>query len=215
VTASSLILIHRNRDYYRCTNCDLIFVPSCFHLKPHEEKKRYDCHQNDINDAGYRNFLNLIFEPLTKHLKPGMKGLDFGSGPGPVLNHMLTKAGYPTATYDPLFASHPEALKQQYDFVTCTEVVEHFSHPQIAWRELTSLVKNNGFLAIMTLLHDSVSDFSTWWYKNDPTHVAFYSSRTMTWIANNFGLKKIYQDHEQVILFQREPERELPVRSFL
>jgi len=57
------------------------------------------------------------------------------------------------AVYDPFFAPDPSALKRAHDFVTCTEVVEHFQQPADDWRRLLSLVKSGGWLGVMTLLY--------------------------------------------------------------
>ncbi len=191
------------RDFYQCFNCDLIFIPPCFQLHQDEEKKQYDFHQNNPDDIGYRNFLNQLAKPLLAYLTPGMKGLDFGSGPGPTLYKMLETSGYQVKIYDPLYANYPENINQQYDFITCTEVVEHFCDPKASWQTLVNLAKKPGYLGIMTLLHDNVRDFSTWRYKNDLTHVVFYSSITMQWIADKFELQLLHSDRSRVILFQK------------
>ncbi|MDA1381669.1 methyltransferase domain-containing protein [Plesiomonas shigelloides subsp. oncorhynchi] len=56
--------------------------------------------------------------------------MDFGCGPGPLLAQMLEEAGFRMHKYDPYF--HPEraTLAREYDFVTCTEVAEHFMPPR-------------------------------------------------------------------------------------
>ncbi len=201
-TTRNKIFSNASRDFYRCLNCDLIFVPPCFQLNQNEEKKQYDFHQNNPDDIGYRNFLNQLAKPLLGYLTLGMKGLDFGSGPGPTLHKMLEDSGYQMKIYDPLYANYPENINQQYDFITCTEVVEHFCDPKGSWQTLVNLAKKQGYLGIMTLLHDNVRNFSTWWYKNDLTHVVFYSSITMQWIADKFELRFLLSDQTRVILFQ-------------
>jgi 2-polyprenyl-3-methyl-5-hydroxy-6-metoxy-1,4-benzoquinol methylase len=191
----------KKRDYFRCPTCYLIFVPKKFHLPPPLEKSLYDYHQNDPLDAGYRNFLGKIAEPLTKLLKPGMRGLDFGSGPGPTLYLMLKELGFPTDIYDPFYADNPKMLEKQYDFVTCTEVAEHFCDPKGSFDKLTGLVKPKGYLALMTLFWKDGMSFADWWYKNDTTHVAFYSRRTIRWLEKKYGLRALHLD-ERAVIFQ-------------
>ncbi|GAB4187393.1 MAG: class I SAM-dependent methyltransferase [Simkaniaceae bacterium] len=194
----------KKREYKHCKHCDLIFVPLKYHLSPSQEKKEYDQHENDSSDCKYRNFLNQALIPLEKYLIPGMQGLDFGSGPGPTLHLMLEEKGYLMKHYDPFFAPHDSLLHTQYDFVTSTEVVEHFNHPQKSWSLLASLVKKGGYLAVVTLFWDSVikANFSTWWYKNIPSHVVFYFYKTLGWIGKSFSLHLIYAKN-RVAVFQK------------
>ena len=39
----------------------------------------------------------------------------------------------------------------------------------------------------MTKLTDQVTDFANWHYKNDPTHVSFFSSKTFAYLAGRDG----------------------------
>lgn len=83
---------------------------------------------------GYRRFLARLANPLVERIGAApLSGLDFGSGLGPTLSVMLTELGYNMAIYDPYFAPNREALEQQYDFVTCTEAIEHFYLPAKEW----------------------------------------------------------------------------------
>jgi len=198
-------LMYQNskRAFYHCLVCDLIFVPQEDHLKPEDEKKIYNFHHNDPHDPKYRAFLNHVAHPLLSYLKPGMEGLDFGSGPGPTLNLMLEEAGFPMKIFDPYYDPDQKNLAQPYDFVTCTEVVEHFNTPSPSWKHLVSLVKPGGILALMTLFHDNTKDFKSWWYKNDLTHVAFYSQKTLRWLAAKFQMRLLYNDQIRAVLFKR------------
>lgn len=203
-SASSFFFRDKKREYRHCCHCDLIFVPSKDHISSSQEKKEYDHHENDPSDSKYRNFLNKVLSPLEKYLTPGMKGLDFGSGPGPTLHLMLEKKGYQMVHYDPFFSPYNHLLQTQYNFITSTEVVEHFNNPQKSWSLLTGLVKQGGYLAIMTLFWDSLikDNFSEWWYKNSQSHVVFYSHKTLKWIERNFSLNLLYAE-DRVAIFQK------------
>lgn len=194
----------KKREYRQCENCGLIFVPQKYHLSASQEKNEYDYHENDPLDPQYRKFLSQIIFPLEKYLTQGMTGLDFGSGPGPTLHILLQEKGFSMKFYDPFYAHYPSLLKTQYDFVTCTEVVEHFNDPEGSWNLLTGLVKKGGYLAVMTLFlnPDSKEKFSGWWYKNNETHIAFYSHRTLQWIEKAFSLHLIYSD-DRIALFKK------------
>jgi SAM-dependent methyltransferase len=173
------------RQYRQCGRCRLVFVPVSQHLTPEQEKAEYDLHRNSPQDAGYRKFLSRVFLPLSTKLPGPAKGLDFGCGPGPTLSVMFTEAGYAMDVYDKFYADHRRVFDEQYDFVTCTEVVEHFSTPGDTFELLFSLLKPGGWLGIMTKLVTDQSAFAQWHYKNDLTHIAFFSRDTFRWLANN------------------------------
>lgn len=194
----------KQRRYFKCSECELIFADPRAKLAEKSEKEIYDLHQNDPTDEGYRRFLSLLTEPLLKRIPAGVKGLDFGCGPGPTLHLMLEEAGIRMALYDIFYYPDEAPLQRQYDVVTCTEVVEHFNAPATAWPTLVNLLGNNGWLAVMTSLftRETPEAFLAWQYKNDPTHVSFYTPKTMRWLSQRFGLECEILS-QRVIFFQR------------
>ena len=177
----------QRRCYRQCRDCQLVFVPSAFHLSSDQEKAEYDLHENDAQDAGYRRFLNRIAQPLLERLEPHSQGLDFGSGPGPCLSVMLEEQGHSVALYDLYYANYPALLESQYDFITATEVVEHLAHPRVELHRLWRLLKPRGQLAIMTKLVASAEKFASWHYKSDPTHISFFSAATFEYLGEQWG----------------------------
>ena len=175
------------RRYLRCDTCLLTFLQPEDRLTPPEERARYETHENDPADDGYRSFLDRLAEPLIARLTPGMRGLDYGSGPGPTLSLMLTERGFETVNFDPFFAPDRAPLSRSWDFVTCTETAEHFFQPGQEFQTLKGLLRSPGWLAVMTRLLDDDDGFGTWWYARDPTHVSFYREETLEWIAERYG----------------------------
>lgn len=177
------------REFYQCLNCQLIFVSPHFHLSYEEESKRYGYHQNDPKDSGYRNFLKILLTPLKLYF-PHQKccGLDYGSGNGGAVSVILGEEGHAVVNYDPLFYPSKENWPKKFDFVTCTEVIEHFSNPKKEWEKLIE-VSSGALLGIMSHLTTSQLNFSSWYYKNDPTHIAFYNRATLQYIADVYSLK--------------------------
>ncbi|MGF1785407.1 class I SAM-dependent methyltransferase [Photobacterium swingsii] len=191
----------RLRPYYHCSQCTLIFAAPSFQLSAEQEKKVYQQHQNNPLDQGYRHFLNRLAAPLMAKLPaPPLYGLDFGSGPGPTLSVMLSEMGYNMTIYDPYFAYEPSVLRQEYDFVTCTEAIEHFNTPAKEWGQLVNLVKAGGWLGIMTKLAPNTDDFAHWYYKNDPTHVSFFSRETFRYLARRDGLEVEFVGNDVILL---------------
>ena len=195
---------HRDqrRAYLQCSACRLVFVPTSFHLSADQEKAEYDLHQNDPQDLGYRSFLNRLAQPLLERLNPKSQGLDFGSGPGPCLSLILEEQGHTVALYDLYYASHPELLESQYDFITATEVVEHLVQPLLELERLWSLLKPGGQLGIMTKLVASPEKFVNWHYKSDPTHISFFSVATFAYLGQQWGSAPQFIGAD-VIIFQR------------
>lgn len=193
----------RLRQYNHCNQCKLVFVPPQFHLSADDEKKRYDFHQNSPDRADYKRFLNILLERLTIKLRPASKGLDYGSGPVPVLSMLMADKSFTVDNFDLYYANNPDVLAHQYDFVTCVETVEHFRYPQSNWVTMINMLKKGGWLGIMTeLLMDSV-DFASWYYKSDTTHINFYSEATFIWLANKYKMNvSVYGS--SVILLQRK-----------
>ena len=175
------------RDYYQCNLCQLVFVASWQHLSREQEKAHYDLHQNSPNDYRYRQFLSRLADPLMVGLEAGAKGLDFGSGPGPTLSVMLEEAGFSVNIYDIFYANNALVLQLEYSFITATEVVEHLSQPGEVLENLWSKIKPGGYLGLMTKLVTDKDAFSRWHYKNDPTHIRFYSIKTFQWLAISFN----------------------------
>jgi hypothetical protein len=171
-------------------------------LGEQEESARYGHHQNHANE-GYKNFLNRLLIPLKTFLPSSFNALDFGCGPGPVLAEMLKEVGASASLYDPQFFPEESVLNNSYEVVTCTEVVEHFKRPKKSWDILVGRVKTNGLLAVMTQLIEDHTDYQKWWYKNDPTHVVFYSRETMHFLAEKYGLEILYNDDQSVVIFRK------------
>ena len=142
------------RDYYRCPTCQLRFLDPDAHPGPEAERAVYDLHQNDPADPGYRRFLAQLAEPLLKKLPADSRGLDFGCGPGPALAAMMVEAGHLVALYDPIYVPDISVLEGHYDFVTCTEVAEHFHDPAREFERLDALLRPGGWLGIMTRFPD-------------------------------------------------------------
>lgn len=177
----------RRRAYFRCGRCWLIFVPSAYFISSSAEKERYDLHRNDPADPGYREHLARLFRPLHEALVPGCSGLDFGSGPVPLLSRMFEEAGHRMALYDPFYAPAPAALEAVYDFICAAEVVEHLRDPGPELERLWTCLRPGGLLGVLTAFAVRPDAFARWHYKNDPTHIRFFDAGTMHWLAEHWG----------------------------
>ncbi len=191
-----------NSCFYKCNYCELLCLEPSFRLSEVEEKARYELHENSPEDKHYRDFLGQLVYPLAKILPCGATGLDYGCGPGPTISKMLLERGFSVTNYDPFYFPQEETLKKTYDFITCTEVAEHFYYPAKEFKKLNSLLNHNGYLAIMTSPYGTLKEFENWHYRRDPTHVAFYNEKTFAYLSKTYNWTHI-QVSETVTIFQK------------
>jgi len=199
----------RLRSYLQCTLCSLVQVPEHQRLSSSEEKIEYDKHENNPEDLGYRVFLSRMLDPMLEALagrdKACISGLDFGSGPEPVLQCMFSEEGVKQDIYDVYYAPNLVCFDEgiEYDFITATEVVEHLYEPSFELQRLWSHLAPEGVLGIMTKRVISLEAFESWHYKNDPTHVCFFSIETFEFLAEkwNAELTTVSTD---VVLFRKK-----------
>lgn len=115
---------------------------------------------------------------------------------------MFREVGHTVALYDHFYAKNPAALQQTYDFITATEVVEHLHDPATILSQLWTLLKPGGYLGLMTKLVQDQEAFTTWHYKNDLTHVCFFSRATFEWLAHQWQAELEFFDND-VMLFHK------------
>ncbi len=190
-------------EFFRCLNCDAILRIEEKLADSVKEKIRYEKHQNSKENQGYLNFLSPVFNYIVQNISPTSIGLDYGCGPNPVLANLLKDKGYSLNLYDPFFYTDAHVLGMEYDFIICTEVVEHFHNPYQEFERLSKLLNREGILLIMTELHLPALDFKNWYYKNDFTHVVFYSEKTFAFIAKHFGFE-VLELKERLIILKKQ-----------
>jgi hypothetical protein len=188
-TASELYHTSKTARYYACPQCGGIFMDPANHPAPDTERLRYLQHNNDINEPGYRNFVMPLVTAIEENYDKNARGLDFGSGPAPSASAILKEKGYGITLYDPYFAPDKSPLENKYDYIICCEVIEHFREPAKEFALLKSLLNPGPGSALfcMTCLQTKETDFKNWHYRNDITHLFFYSVETLEWIRGNFG----------------------------
>lgn len=189
-------------EYFRCKACLGLFTDPKSRLCPQEEKERYSLHNNDVEDPEYRKFLSKLYDPLIKKLKKESRGLDYGCGPGPALASMLREEGFSVDIYDPYFFPDESYRDKEYDFITCTEAAEHFYEPQKEFNKLDQVLSDKGILGVMTNFYEDTINFEDWYYRKDPTHVVFYTVKTLQCIAEERSWKVDIQS-KNVVFFKK------------
>ncbi len=198
-----LFLEDKTRIYLRCIFCKLVFVPRHYWLSPEDERATYDLHENDPLNQGYRQFLSRLSAPLLERLGLKQKGLDFGCGPGPALSVMMEQQGRQMDLYDPFYYNDPSVFDKKYDFICATEVVEHLHNPNKEFAALFKMLRQNGWLGIMTKLVIDENAFKKWHYIRDMTHICFYGRSTFEYLAQRFNAEIDFVAND-VILFNKK-----------
>ncbi len=145
---------------------------------------------------------------INKYCPPLKTALDFGCGYEPVLKTLLEREGIETEVYDlNFFPNFPK--NKTYDLVISTETFEHFKNPMQDIQQAANCVAPAGFLAVMTRFYPLENgkpcgrSFSEWYYKRDPTHIAFYSTNPFQWIAEKLGFQIILNNQFDFVLLQK------------
>ncbi len=191
-----------SKKYWECLFCFAVFLDSSHFLSRSDEYAHYCTHQNEIYDPEYRKFLSKLSMPLKRKLTYHKVGLDYGCGPGPALAAMLEEDGYQMQKYDPFFFPNKKIFSKKFDFITCSETVEHFYNPNFEFIMFDRILKPKGIIAIMTNFLNKDLRFENWYYRQDPTHVVFYSTTTFNIIARQRGWE-VQFPARNVVLFNK------------
>jgi hypothetical protein len=190
-------------QYYQCEICHYVFRDHNSLLVPDEEYKRYSTHENSIENKGYVDFLMPVIDRLLPFLSKEDVGLDFGCGPGPILDILFHKKGIQVFNYDPFFKKETDLLKRHYNFIACTEAFEHFYHPQKELDLMSEILKPKGYLLIMTEFLPQSNDFSKWYYRKDPTHVGFLNEQSLIWLAKRWDFEIITSNQARISILRK------------
>ncbi len=193
--------IHKSYHFHSCTQCGTVFRDPATFISSEAEKARYLTHNNDVEDKRYQEFVSPITSSVMRLNSRESLGLDYGAGTGPVIAKILEEEGYRINLYDPFFHPDKTALAHTYDFIVCCEVIEHFHNPIDEFRILKQLLNPSGKLYCMTDLLVEKKDFENWYYKDDPTHVIFYSEENLHWIRRDIQFDNVVIDG-RLIIFQ-------------
>jgi SAM-dependent methyltransferase len=186
-------------QFYNCNTCGTTFRHSSYYLSSEKEKERYLQHNNDVEDTSYQAFVTPIINEVCRSFNSNNNGLDFGAGTGPVISKLLMDKGYQMSLWDPFFHSDESVLNNRYDFIVCCETIEHFHNPLEEFELMITLLKPGGKLCCMSELLPKDISFNDWYYKNDPTHVIFYSEENLKWIKENVGFSEVRIDGRLIV----------------
>lgn len=199
-------LVHKKLKlrFYFCNHCEFIAKDKNAIITLEEELQIYNNHNNSIEDPKYvAYFKDFIDQAVLKFHHGNRFGLDFGSGPSPVLAMVLKRDyGFSMDIYDKFYAPEKVYNGKSYDLITSTEVVEHLKNPMKYFQLFKNLVSARGIISVMTLFHPRDHEqFLDWFYIRDKSHISFYTPITMKYIGEKLGLQVIYTNDKRYTTF--------------
>lgn len=203
LSATREIKDREKRVFYYCDYCKYISLSPDFYLTVEQEKERYLKHNNSFLNSDYVSYIKSIVDnELSIFLASGKNILDFGCGKDPVAAKILTDMRCNVEIYDKIFYPDNSFLSKKYDVIILIEVLEHIAEPMKTLFELSKILKEDGIIFIKTLFHPSDDKlFYNWWYKEDKTHISFFTVETIKIVAEKLNLSLIkHNDKNSVIL---------------
>ncbi|MCB0364426.1 MAG: methyltransferase domain-containing protein [Bdellovibrionaceae bacterium] len=182
------------RHYWWCPDCDLVFLDPQQRPDPGSERERYLSHNNDPGDPRYEKYLSLVVQPIidekAENSEPVLV-LDYGCGPTTGIETLWSGHDLSVESYDPFFYPNlPLEPKHRFDYVISCESAEHFYEPHQDWYKISQLLKPDGKVILRTGWRPpTMEEFKKWGYHHDPTHVCFYSAKTVEWLRQNFKIE--------------------------
>lgn len=193
-----------NIKTYKCSNCAFIFKDPTLFASLNEQKKRYDLHQNDSDNAGYRDYFQGFLDYVLPLVNDTGSALDFGCGRSVLLSDMMSENGIVSDYYDPIYHENSNHAEKKYDLITSVEVFEHLHDPVQVFSELLSLLNDNGYLAIRTEFAPMrMADYFSWYYRQDPTHVGFFSIDTFKYMSRELECFYVEDNGKNIVILKR------------
>ena len=191
--------------YYQCKECEYIFKHPSVYKAIEAQKERYDLHENEEENEGYRayfqRFLDFIF-PLVGTPKTA---LDFGCGKSTLLSQMLKEYGVECEYFDPIY--HPNKLdnSKKYQLIVSVEVFEHLHQPKEVFEDLLNRLESGGYLAIQTEFHpNDIDAFKQWYYQKDPTHIVFFREKTFDVLSHLYPCRIVDDNGKNMIVIKKK-----------
>ncbi|MDZ4081638.1 MAG: class I SAM-dependent methyltransferase [Bdellovibrionales bacterium] len=196
------------RTYWKCSECNFIEVDAVDRLAEEAAAEFYRNHENSVEDPRYREYAKAVADEATRRLSDANssgvfgKALDYGCGAGPVVASLLNERGIAADQYDPVF--FPDGIiEDSYALIVACEVVEHFREPKFEFSKVRDLLSPGGWLVVQTERLDFIENFEDWYYRRDPTHVAFYSERAFRRLGFEVGFDPVEVVDRKLVSMRR------------
>ena len=190
--------------YYQCNNCEYIFKHPSIYQDISSQKERYDLHENEEENEGYRAYFQRFLDFVMPLVQNPQSALDFGCGESSLLASMLEEKGMVCDYYDPIY--HPNEFDdtKKYDLIVSTEVFEHLHQPKEVFESLLDRLNVGGYLAIQTEFHPKeMSSFMNWYYTQDPTHIVFFTVKTFEILSSLYKCRFVDDNGKNMLVIKK------------
>ncbi len=202
---NSKILDKYDVGYYKCANCGFIQTD-----KPYWLDEAYGNAITNL-DLGLisrnLNYAELISNLIINNFDVKAKFLDYAGGYG-MFTRLMRDKGFDYYHQDKfcanLYAQNFELdnlpKNSKFELVTALEVFEHFTDPM---KEIKKIFQYSDVVVFSTELYPDLefNNSNQWWYFTPETgqHIAFYSKKSLEFIANAMNLFFYTQDNLHVL----------------
>ena len=198
------------RTFYKCPVCYLIFTEEMADEKGSEE--HYKKQWTEGNPDFWKQQVDVFMGVAERFITPA-KILDFGSGSGAITEELRSR-GYDVTPLEPM--EHGYLRDQNYPYlfnlIVGLEVIEHIPNLWDELRELNDVLQPGGVMIFSTAMTDkfiehpqAVEVFKGWWYKDDQTHVSFFSTDSVAMMAHKMGYES-YVVGDQLFVLKKPAE---------
>ena len=177
------------RSFYKCPSCTLIFTNETADNVAAE--KHYKDQWNNADKNFWKQQTDGLLSVIHRYKMPVGRVLDFGSGTGEITKEFQAR-GIEATPLEPMIHGYlkDQNYPDKFDVVVGVEVIEHLPDMREELKEIEKNLSADGIMLFTTILTDSfidsineVEQFKGWWYKDDPTHVSFFSSKSILRLA--------------------------------
>lgn len=195
--------------YRRCATCGFLFTTFCDGWTAAEFAERIYNADYALVDPDYLakrplqcvQAIRQILEPA----KATIRLCDYGGGDG-LLAQGLRDAGFACDSWDPFgTAGTTQLAAQQYDFVSCIEVIEHTADPVGTVTQIAALLRADGIVLFSTLLQPAnlPQGGLAWWYAAPRNgHISIHTEKSQVLLWQKVGMRVATLNETTYIAFR-------------
>lgn len=180
-----------SREYHRCSNCFLVFVPEEFYSSQITKLSTNTSHYKSsakFRKVGAKQYFTLLTNQVLKRAPEGAIGLDYNCGEFSKVKDLFSKNGKLIKIYDQEYHNNEILLEDRYDFITVIHQIETYQNPREKFDLFYKLLSHQkSVLAIWATPLRDLSSFNSWPFMKQSHHINFFHEDTFHWIAKKYN----------------------------
>lgn len=189
----SAIFFGDSRTFYKCPVCGLIFTDEF--AGGEEAEKHYKGQWTNADADFWRGQVDGLLGVIGRYRNRVGKVLDFGSGSGDITKEFQAR-GIDATPLEPMIHGYlkDQSYRHKFDVVVGVEVIEHLPNLLEELKVIDRFLSDDGIMIFTTILTNTFIEsanaadvFKAWWYKDDRTHVSFFSNQSIAKLAEICG----------------------------